>query len=455
MKDNNIERTMAGLFTHHLEKAVPEGADLWPVIRARLAERNFATELRRRRGLYWFGFHHVRIVSTIVGVLAVVIGLYWGMIQPVSADAKEILKRAQDAQVLSTNSGIHTFILTQKINEQSSLGEFQAEIKRWYQEPGLWRVESGWTGTGLTDEGTRIAVSDGTSEWIQQGDSVAINRATPQPETDDLTPWGRDSAGLTDVLNQVGDLYASPNLQGEETIAGRPAYVIDLGLPNHFSNSAPELNNGRRIIWVDKETFFLLKAVQYSPTDGSVVGVIEVTHIQYNIPIDPGVFSFTPPPGAQVHDFRSANDSPVPEPSPSSLTNLAEARQKVSFSIFIPTVVPAGLVTEHLIIDEGPPTFVKVDYRTKDGSIGLSVLNGPAGSGLAADPRKKGETIKLRGDILGHFLNNEPQFGGPILWWEEAGSYVALSGPELNKTDLVKIADSMSSTADIGSQSYK
>jgi len=112
-------------------------------------------------------------------------------------------------------------------------------------------------------------------------------------------------------------------------------------------------------------------------------------------------------------------------------------------------VVPAGLVPEPPTIDEEPPAFVRVNYRTEDGSTGLSVLNGPAGSGLAADPRKKGETIKLRGDILGHFLDIEPQFGGPILWWEEAGTYVALSGPGLNKTDLVKIAVSMSPASDI------
>ena len=58
---------MASFLTHHLEKAVPEGADLWPVIRARLAERNFATELQHRRGFGWFGFHRVRVVSAIDG----------------------------------------------------------------------------------------------------------------------------------------------------------------------------------------------------------------------------------------------------------------------------------------------------------------------------------------------------------------------------------------------------
>ncbi|MDR3601633.1 MAG: hypothetical protein P4L49_14330, partial [Desulfosporosinus sp.] len=64
--------------------------------------------------------------------------------------------------------------------------------------------------------------------------------------------------------------------------------------------------------------------------------------------------------------FELNRNIPMSEPNPSSLTGLAEAHQKVSFSIFIPTMVPAWLVTEHLSIDEGPPTLVKVDYLTKD-----------------------------------------------------------------------------------------
>ncbi|WP_434509767.1 hypothetical protein [Desulfitobacterium sp. AusDCA] len=139
----------------------------------------------------------------------------------------------------------------------------------------------------------------------------------------------------------------------------------------------------------------------------------------------------------------------LPIPNSRNMTSLVEIRRKVSFSVFIPTVVPAELVPDPPVLDEKPPGFVRVNYRTKDGSTGLIVFNGPIGSGLDADTRKKGETVKLRGDIIGHFLNIEPRFGGSILWWEESGSYVALSGPDLNMTDLIKIADSMSLTADI------
>jgi hypothetical protein len=135
--------------------------------------------------------------------------------------------------------------------------------------------------------------------------------------------------------------------------------------------------------------------------------------------------------------------------APCNWTSLAEVRQKVSFSIFIPTEVPVGFVPEHPTGDVGSTASIIVNYRTKDGSVGLVVVNRPAGCGLDADPRKKGEIIKLQGNILGHFLNNQPEFGGPILWWEEDGSYVALSGPELTMVNLVKIAASMSPTAEI------
>lgn len=224
--------------------------------------------------------------------MAGIIGLYLWMIQSKSVDAQEILNKAQNAQALSTNSGIYTFTLTQKIDERSSSGEFHAETKRWFQEPGRWRIESKWSGWAPKDEGTRAIICDGTTEWNQEGNSV-------------------------------------------------------------------------------------------------------------------------------------------------------------TFSIFIPTSVPEGLVPEPPTLDEGPPAHIYVNYQAGDGSIGLSIINSPAGSGLDADPRKNGETIKIRENIVGHFLDNEPQFGGPILWWEEAGSYVALSGPELNKTDLVNIANSMSATADL------
>ncbi|NLW91328.1 MAG: DUF881 domain-containing protein [Syntrophomonadaceae bacterium] len=136
-------------------------------------------------------------------------------------------------------------------------------------------------------------------------------------------------------------------------------------------------------------------------------------------------------------------------PPPSPTTDLSRIRQKVPFAVIIPTNVPDGLAPASPLLNPGPPASVSIYYLSETGSSGLLVINSPAGSGLAADERKTGEAIVLRNNISGHFLKNHPEFGGPILWWEESGTYVALSGPQLTKEDLAEIANSMSSDADI------
>jgi outer membrane lipoprotein-sorting protein len=55
-------------------------------------------------------------------------------------------------------------------------------------------------------------------------------------------------------------------------------------------------------IWVDKETFLILKSVQ--EVDGVVAATTTVTNVQYNAPIEASRFDFTPPPDARVRDQR-------------------------------------------------------------------------------------------------------------------------------------------------------
>lgn len=82
-----------------------------------------------------------------------------------------------------------------------------------------------------------------------------------------------------------------------------------------------------------------------------------------------------------------------------------------------------------------------------DLSVGVRVTVGQEGCCLDADPRKFGGGTPIRGGIPGTYIPNQPEFGGPILWWNEDGAYIALSGPQLAEDDLVEIAESMSSTA--------
>jgi outer membrane lipoprotein-sorting protein len=91
-------------------------------------------------------------------------------------------------------------------------------------------------------------------------------------------------------------------------VAGRDAYIIALGIPVTMSNSAPVIN-GPADVWIDKETFFMLKTVTRSQESDEVVSSMEVAAIRYNPSLDDALFTFTPPLGVTVSDQR---ETPTP-----------------------------------------------------------------------------------------------------------------------------------------------
>jgi WD40-like Beta Propeller Repeat len=105
----------------------------------------------------------------------------------------------------------------------------------------------------------------------------------------------------------------------------------------------------------------------------------------------------------------------------------------------VPTSLPGNLAA-YLPKLEGH--VLKIDYAGK-----VLVINGPIGCCLDADPRKSGDSVALPNRISAHFLQVEPHYGGPILWWRQEGTYIAISGPRLTKDVLIAIAASMSKTA--------
>ena len=113
----------------------------------------------------------------------------------------------------------------------------------------------------------------------------------------------------------------------------------------------------------------------------------------------------------------------------------------------MPTQVPEGLHAGNPLRKPDSSPIIHIPYVDKGGKQGLSVAIGPSGNGLDADPRKTGKGVRIRENITGHFLVNQPEFGGSILWWNETGAYVAISGPYLTEEDLVRIANSMSPDA--------
>lgn len=532
-------------------------------------------------------------------VVAAVIAVFM-VAQTPTANAQEIVEKAKATTGSLAAGGIQSLELHETRTSRTGTGEtIRSVATRWFQAPGRWRVEIQTTVTGsngqeLPDRGSAsVSVTDGTTVWYfdQKQNTLTIN---PLPGNlngqTNLTAFGPQPDSLNTLLAQASSCY-NPKLQGTATVAGRSVYIVDLGVMK-CGAATPE-TNGPSTIWVDQETFLVLKYVQYSASGSEPLDTTEVTSLRINPTLDAGLFTFAPPPGATVQDFRPkpaptgdqfqqqlaslakqsafplfvpdyvpaglaprqprnsstggieldyvppeqvdkpsaailsgllineqpatydlivkwtegakpiqiskgqawlrtdapnpigggmdqaayvlqdgtlvsiasfkiesaelvkvagslrtvpGSHAPLPNPTPPLL---ARVRQTVSFPVFIPTDVPAGLTPEPPVVTDKPAS-VQINYHSTDGAIALTVTNGPHGccSDLSTI---KGEAIQVAAGVTAHLVQDAgDNIGSWTLWWEQEGTVIQLSGPNLTRADLLKIAASLNKTAELG-----
>lgn len=426
----------------------PSDARNWPIAQAKPVR-----SWRRLPGL---------AVAAVLAFALVGAAVWLG--RPRSVSAQEIVQKAQAATAAS-GSRIQSLVLTAKATLDrpvagpagSGTEQIRVETKRWYQAPDQWRTEivqtllAGKPGQSNRVVSNTLTVSDGTNVWTDDrlANVVTVSRRSPgENGIGQLAGSGQAAPDLSSLLAQASRCY-TPKLQGSQTIDGRAAYVVDLGASKCPSAAAPE-TNGRRVLWIDQQTFLVLKAVRYGES-GTPREISDVTSVQYNVPIDPSRFSFTPPAGATVHDNRTSattaqvKPTPVPSPTPSTL---AEIRQRVSFPVFVPTRLPAGLTPEPPY-GGGNQSVVTINYHTSDGGVALTELDGPAGCCVDDGTHPSGQSAALTNGVTAH-LYGERSGRGDTLWWDQEGAYVALSSPSLTGDALIAIAGTMSKTANLG-----
>ena len=237
--------------------------------------------------------------------------------QPQPVEARAVLERAQAAMALSANN-LSSFAFTQTITLQPDDGQPKTVTtnQRWYQAPDLWHSEDesityGPDGQPLPDQTWHdTTISDGVDMWSYDPlrHEVIVNRLNANTEFSSTSfLFGTNATSLDaflkpDTTCPDARIMPEPRYLARDVVAGRLAYVIDLGRLE--CPSAPGLN-GRRVIWVDQETFFILKNELHRLSDDQVVSTIEVTRIQYNTPLDRALFAFTPPADAKVLDLRN------------------------------------------------------------------------------------------------------------------------------------------------------
>lgn len=180
-------------------------------------------------------------------------------------------------------------------------GGATSTIALYFRQPGDFRQEQ--VSTIAADNGSRTETSrsvslwdsDDTWGWTPGSSDVVETNTSPTTTEESNFAYPPRGTSIRSVLATIAPRLAT-ELAGEGVVAGRRAYIIDID-PGPCSTKAADLN-GRRRIWLDKETLFLLKSEQYSATDGRVTVSTEVTSIKYNQPLAARLFEL--PPGVTV-----------------------------------------------------------------------------------------------------------------------------------------------------------
>ncbi|HEY9787823.1 MAG TPA: hypothetical protein V6D17_20720, partial [Candidatus Obscuribacterales bacterium] len=209
--------------------------------------------------------------------------------------------------------------------------------------------------------------------------------------------------GGTDLKQVLADASAcfEPVITGEEQVAGRVAHKIDLGASKCPSASAPSFN-GPRTVWIDKETFFVLRYTILHADGPQPIQNMEVTNVIYNLDISDEIFTFTPPTGA-VTDGAPSPEERAPVNVAQVVRDLAN---QVDFELFVPHRIPSGFLARRVGLDLLLPwQQLSIDYVPSERKeqnvpaaiIGFTVIQRKATATVIADQIQGAEQADIAG----------------------------------------------------------
>jgi outer membrane lipoprotein-sorting protein len=243
-----------------------------------------------------------------------------------------------------------------RVLESYSLGDwrsdepsFEARMRSWYEAPDRWRAEGDYlwrTIDGTTVAHSSISVWDGSEVWQYDSaeERVTVHR---QDYEGGISLRGHTmvlGAVLPDIPSLLAGSCRTPQIVDDGEVAGRPAYVLALSRPR-CGRSSPG-HDGKRLLWIDRETGLVLRWESYTVVDllSSVSWMVE---IEIDGAIDDGRFDFVPPPGAAIDDRRDESSAlfqwSVEPPAPIALD---DARVAATFPLVVPVEVPPGFELE-------------------------------------------------------------------------------------------------------------
>jgi outer membrane lipoprotein-sorting protein len=280
------------------------------------------------------------------------------------------------------------------------------------------------------------------SELVNDGRAVALwNPAANTAITGNVDDLKAGHVGAQDPMaqmlrmqEQLQQLLDGSNVvvvAENDPVAGMAAWKVRL-------TPKPELAEQMRLgsaievnLWVGHERYVPLKAVVSASEFGR--GEVAVTEIELDQPIDPALFTFTPPPGARVIDAAELTRQARP-----ATTTLESARSAASFPVLAPATLPDGVVLDEVqTLRMGGETVI----QNYSGSLAFSLVQtrgDGSPDGRQAPLGATSQTVTVRGQE-GTLITGSGAQQGSMLRWQEDGVTIIIAGT-LSAEDALAIA---------------
>ncbi|HEX4670738.1 MAG TPA: hypothetical protein VH279_00650 [Solirubrobacteraceae bacterium] len=273
-------------------------------------------------------------------------------------------RRMREAMERSKGHRYVTFF--ERDGEEEEEAAAQSVVRVWLAPPDRVREErEGAHGVGF-------GVRRGEVWWHYDAEGGATSN---EDEPEIGTGIGEELRWLLDPAPLIGSLdfeaITPARRAGRDVLHVRAvarAGVDDSALMRLSAFAADEL-----LLDVDTERGALLRIE--TRFEGQPIEVSEVTEIAFDEAFADDVFVFTPPPGEEI---RSVTDRHRVQ---HGLT-IEQAVARASFTVWIPSRLPAGWETEIFFVAENdrPPAapHVHLQYRAEDGTHAISIAESPA-----------------------------------------------------------------------------
>ncbi|MHB8626319.1 MAG: hypothetical protein ACYDBJ_06210 [Aggregatilineales bacterium] len=395
------------------QQAIPATVNLWPSIQSRLSAQQHIYIVAVR----------LKMAGAVLTALIVVIALALA-VRPRPVSAAEILSRAVQVTQNAAASGVQSY--QGVINgfgsqdyayrqpdgtTQFQTVNFQSQNYVWVQAPNHWRIEN-FTAESVAEPNSHsmtipipldksgalstpdapmptdpqvsrlsmLNVSDGLHAWVlfpwstdvtkyDSGDFEMSFLSTSSFFNYFQSPQADSVSDIQQVLGFFASTYEDVKLLDNTTIAGRDAYAV--WVPFDRKTPLPQ-NAEAMVVWIDKETYLTL-GYELLSFKGVIQGRLAFTSLSINMPIDPSVYSFTPPSQTNLLDLTFK-----PAVSFAELERAwAETKSQLNISLYAPTYLPPSVVADTPSRDTRPgwgnPKSVAQRFYLSDGTHLLTI----------------------------------------------------------------------------------